>query len=76
MVKNRLNTLWQSRWRPALAAALLCLALSIWGTAAWPALGQSEPTEPPDAPTGLSGTAEGSSVSLTWDDPADDSITG
>ena len=30
----------------------------------------------PDAPTGLSGTATSSTVSLTWDDPDDDTITG
>ena len=29
-----------------------------------------------DAPTGLSGTATSSTVSLTWDDPDDDTITG
>ena len=30
----------------------------------------------PDAPTGLTGTATSSTVSLTWDDPDDDTITG
>ena len=30
----------------------------------------------PDKPTGLSGTATRDSVTLTWDDPGDDSITG
>ena len=30
----------------------------------------------PDAPTGLAGTATSSTVSLTWDDPDDDTITG
>ena len=33
-------------------------------------------TSVPDAPTGLSGTATSSTVSLTWDDPDDDTITG
>ena len=32
--------------------------------------------EPPDKPKGLSATASHDSVTLTWDDPADDSITG
>ena len=33
-------------------------------------------TTVPDAPTGLSGTATSSTVSLSWDDPNDDTITG
>ena len=32
--------------------------------------------EPPDKPTGLEATASHDSVTLTWDDPGDDSITG
>ena len=32
-------------------------------------------TEPPARPTGLSATASHDSVTLTWDDPGDDSIT-
>ena len=32
--------------------------------------------EPPAAPTGLSGTLAHDSVTLTWDDPSDSSITG
>ena len=35
-----------------------------------------ETQEPPAQPTGLSGTVEHNAVSLTWDDPEDDSITG
>ena len=30
----------------------------------------------PDAPTGLTGTATSSTVSLSWDDPDNDTITG
>ena len=30
----------------------------------------------PDKPTGLSGTASHDAITLTWDDPGDDSITG
>ena len=36
----------------------------------------AEPSEPPDKPTGLDATATHDSVTLTWDDPQDDSITG
>ena len=35
---------------------------------------EPEPEEPPAKPTGLSGTVEHDTVSLTWDDPEDDSI--
>ena len=36
----------------------------------------AQPTEPPAMPTGLSATASHDSVTLTWDDPGDESITG
>ena len=36
----------------------------------------AQPTEPPAKPTGLDATATHDSVTLTWDDPGDDSITG
>ena len=36
----------------------------------------AEPSEPPDRPTGLSATATHDQVTLTWEDPSDDSITG
>ena len=36
----------------------------------------AEPSEPPDKPTGLEATATHDSVTLTWEDPDDDSITG
>ena len=36
----------------------------------------AQPTEPPARPRGLSATASHDSVTLTWDDPGDDSITG
>ena len=35
-----------------------------------------EPVSAPDKPTGLEATASHNSVTLTWDDPGDDSITG
>ena len=36
----------------------------------------AQPAAPPDKPSGLSATASHDSVTLTWDDPGDDSITG
>ena len=36
----------------------------------------AQPTEPPAKPTGLDATATHDSVTLTWDDPGDDTITG
>ena len=40
------------------------------------AVAAAEPSEPPAKPTGLSATATHDSVTLTWNDPGDDSITG
>ena len=40
------------------------------------AVAAAEPSEPPAKPRGLSATATHDSVTLTWDDPGDDSITG
>ena len=37
---------------------------------------EPEPTEPPGLPRGLTGTVAHDSVSLTWDDPGDATITG
>ena len=45
-------------------------------SAATDAVVGAQPTEPPAKPTGLTGTASHDSVTLTWDDPGDDSITG
>ena len=45
-------------------------------SAATDAVAAAEPSEPPDKPTGLDATATHDSVTLTWDDPQDDSITG
>ena len=45
-------------------------------SAATEAVAAAEPAEPPDRPRGLSATASHDSVTLTWDDPQDDSITG
>ena len=36
----------------------------------------AQPTEPPDKPRNLSATATHDSVTLSWDNPGDDSITG
>ena len=45
-------------------------------SAATDAVAGAQPTEPPDKPTGLDATATHDSVTLTWDDPGDDTITG
>ena len=41
-----------------------------------PAAGPYVPPTPPAAPTGVTATAEDSSVTLAWDDPSDSTITG
>ena len=45
-------------------------------SAATAAVAGAQPTEPPAKPKGLSATASHDSVTLTWNDPGDDSITG
>ena len=40
------------------------------------AVAAAEPSGPPARPTGLSSTVSHDQVTLTWDDPNDDSITG
>ena len=45
-------------------------------SAATGAVAAAEPSEPPAQPRGLSATATHDQVTLTWDDPGDDSITG
>ena len=65
LVSNRLAVLCS-----ALTALVLCVALA---GQTGPALAQSGP---PEKPTGLTGTVSHDSVSLTWDDPGDASITG
>ena len=45
-------------------------------SAATEAVAAAEPSEPPAKPRNLSATASHDSVTLTWDDPQDDSITG
>ena len=40
------------------------------------AVAAEEPAEPPAKPRGLSATATHDQVTLTWDDPSDDSVTG
>ncbi len=45
-------------------------------SAATAAVAGAQPTEAPAKPTDLSATASHDSVTLTWDDPGDDSITG
>ena len=45
-------------------------------SAATAAVAGVQPTEPPTKPRGLEATATHDSVTLTWDDPGNDSITG
>ena len=45
-------------------------------SAATAAVSAAQPAEPPAKPAGLSATALHDSVTLTWNDPGDDSITG
>ena len=45
-------------------------------SAATAAVAGAHPTEPPATPKNLSATASHDSVTLTWDDPGDDTITG
>ena len=45
-------------------------------SAATAAVAAAEPAEPPDKPRGLEATASHDAITLTWDDPGDDSITG
>ena len=45
-------------------------------SAATDAVAAAEPSEPPAKPKGLEATATHDSVTLTWDDPQDESITG
>ena len=45
-------------------------------SAATDAVAGAQPTEPPAKPRGLDATATHDSVTLTWDDPGDDTITG
>ena len=45
-------------------------------SAATAAVAGAHPTEPPAKPKNLSATASHDSVTLTWDDPGDDTITG
>ena len=45
-------------------------------SAATAAVAGAQPTEPPTKPRGLSATASHDSVTLTWNEPGDDSISG
>ncbi len=52
-------------------------AINTFGLSQWSAyLRANTPAAPPSAPTGLSGTATAEAVTLSWDDPEDDTVTG
>ena len=59
-----------SRPITVLAALVVALAVASSSTAV------AQETEPPAKPTGLDGAIAHDRVTLTWDDPGDDSITG
>ena len=67
-------------WRPCNEPGAICtadgrtLSTAISTTVRGP--DEVAAPEPPDKPTGLSATATQDSVTLTWDDPEDESITG
>ena len=56
------------------ALAVLALAMALLTVPGWRAHAQEGSA--PDKPTGLDATATHDSVTLTWNDPEDDSITG
>ena len=60
---------------PVLIAALAVLALALAMAMLFSPV-QAQEGSAPDKPTGLSATASHDSVTLNWDDPGDDSITG
>ena len=67
-------------WTGVLAIALI-VAVGIAGTTGnssmvWADTPSQQAAEPPSKPRGLEATASHDSVTLTWDDPQDDSITG
>ena len=60
---------------PVLIAALAVLALALAMALLFSTV-QAQEGSAPDKPTDLSATASHDSVTLNWDDPGDDSITG
>ena len=71
---NVINSSTRRRWA-LLVIASAFLATAIMLASAWPVMGQDPPAEPPAKPTGLTGTVAHNQVTLTWDNPQDDSIT-
>ena len=68
----------KGRWSlPAIkVAATALIATMIVLSTGWPALAQDPSDQTPAKPTGLTGTLRHDRVSLTWDNPGDDTITG
>ena len=65
------------RWRfPALAVIVATITAATMLSASHLVMAQDPPAEPPAKPTSLTGTVTHNSVTLTWDDPQDESITG
>ena len=69
-----------TNWKHRLIILALTAAVGLtvlWSMAgAWPVSGQSTDDGTPAKPTGLTGTVTSEAVSLSWDDPVDNTITG
>ena len=65
-----------SRWRLALLGAVAVVVLFALPVLPLVALAQGQATDPPGKPTNLTGTVTHDAVSLTWDAPADSTVTG
>ena len=64
------------RRRMAAAATLLAIPAVLIAAQPWSAWAQDNTEQAPARPTGLTGTIKHDQVSLTWDNPEDETITG
>ena len=62
--------------RTTTIAVLAILAIAAIWFMAVPTVAQGQSNDPPAKPTGLTGNVAHDQVSLSWDDPDDDTITG
>ena len=68
------GTMSAAGFAPLTLLAALAVAVALFVIYVYPAYAQEG--SPPDKPRGLEATATHDSITLTWDDPEDDSITG
>ena len=68
------GTMSAARFAPLTLLAVLAVAAALFAIYVYPAYAQEGSA--PDKPRGLEATASHGSVTLTWDNPQDDSITG